>query len=130
MALDSFANVYLWQEMAAELLQKYTEELYNHCKAAFIEPRLELRALEPDDGNLPQETEYQLIVDADQQALITDIKALTRAVAERKQGVLRAGELKACLFGTHLYEPVLHAAKGSRTANQALHRNGWYSMAL
>ena len=114
MALDSFANVFLWQEIAAELLQKYTEELYNHCKAAFIEPRLELRALEPDDGNLPQETEYQLIVDADQQALITDIKALKRTITERKQGVLRAGGLKACLFGTHLYEPVLHAAKGSR----------------
>ena len=94
MALDSFANVFLWQEIAAELLQKYTEELYNHCKAAFIEPRLELRALEPDDGNLPQETEYQLIVDADQQALITDIKALKRTINERKQGVLRAGELK------------------------------------
>ncbi len=114
MTLDSFSNVHLWQEMAAELLQKYIEEFYNYCKAAFIEPRLELRELEPDDGNLPQEDEYQLIVDADQQALINDIKTLTREIAARKGGILQAGDLKGCLFANHLYEPVLHAAKGSK----------------
>ena len=114
MALDSFGNVYLWQEMAAELLRKYAAELYNHCKAAFIEPRLELRVLEPDDDNFPRESEYQLIVDADQQALIDDIKTLTQQINAGKPGLLRAGTLKACLFGAHLYEPVLHAAQGGR----------------
>ena len=112
MTLDNFGNVHLWQEMAAELLQKYTKEYYNYCKAAFIEPRLELRVLERN--HFPQEKEYQLIVDADQEALIADIQALTQEIAERKSGILWAGELKSCLFGTHLYEPVLHAAKGSR----------------
>ncbi len=114
MTLDSFSNVHLWQEMAAELLQKYIEEFYNYCKAAFIEPRLELRELESDDGNLPQEDEYQLIVYADQQALINDIKALTHEIAARKSGILQAGDLKGCLFANHIYEPVLHASKGSK----------------
>ena len=114
MTLDSFSNVHLWQEMAAELLQKYIEEFYNYCKAAFIEPRLELREMEPDDGNLPQEDEYQLIVYADQQALINDIKALTHEIAARKSSILQAGDLKGCLFANHIYEPVLHAAKGSK----------------
>jgi len=114
MEFSDFGNVALWQEMAAELLQKFSEEYYNYCKAAFIEPRLELREIEAGDGSLPEADEYQLIVDASETALINDIQSLTRDVSTRKAGVLRAGDLKGCLFGTHLYEPVLHAAKGSR----------------
>lgn len=114
MGFSEFSNVALWQEMAAELLQKFAEEYYNFCKAAFIEPRLELREIEPGDGSLPETDEYQLIVDASEAALINDIQSLTKEIAARKAGILRAGDLKACIFGTHLYEPVLHVAKGSK----------------
>ena len=114
MGFDSFSNVKLWQEMACELLQKYVEEYYNYCKAAFIEPRLELREIEPGDGNFPDSDEYQLIVDADEAALINDINSLAKDIAELKVGVLRAGDLKGCLFGNHLYEPVLHVLKGNK----------------
>ena len=114
MAFTDFLNVALWQEMAAELLQRFAEEYYNYCKAAFIEPRLELREIEKSDGSLPDADEYQLIVDASEVALINDIRTLTGEIAARKGGVLRARDLKACLFGSHLYEPVLHVAKGSR----------------
>jgi hypothetical protein len=114
MAFTDFSNVALWQEMAAELLQKFAEEYYNYCKAAFIEPRLELREIAAADGSLPDADEYQLIVDASEAALINDIQSLTGEIAGRKSGILRAGELKACLFGTHLYEPVMHVAKGSK----------------
>ena len=114
MEFSDFGNVALWQEMAAELLQKFSEEYYNYCKAAFIEPRLELREIEAGDGSLPEAEEYQLIVDASEAALINDIQNLTGEISARKAGVLRAGDLKGCLFDTHLYEPVLHAAKGSK----------------
>lgn len=114
MAFTDFANVSLWQEMAAELLQKFAEAYYNFCKAAFIEPRLELREITSGDGSLPDADEYQLIVDASEAALINDIKTLTGEIAARKGGILRAGDLQACLFGTHLYGPVLHVAKGSK----------------
>lgn len=114
MGFSDFGNVALWQEMAAELLQKFSEEYYNYCKAAFIEPRLELREIEVGDESLPETDEYQLIVDASETALINDIHNLTSEITTRKTGVLRAGDLKGCLFGTHLYEPVLHAAKGSK----------------
>ena len=114
MEFSDFGNVALWQEMAAELLQKFSEEYYNYCKAAFIEPRLELREIEAGDGSLPEADEYQLIVDASEAALINDIQSLTREIAARKAGVLRAGELRGCLFGAHLYEPVLHVTKGSK----------------
>ncbi|RVM25384.1 DEAD/DEAH box helicase [Sinorhizobium meliloti] len=114
MGFSDFLNVALWQEIAAELLQKFSEEYYNYCKAAFIEPRLELREIEAGDGSLPEADEYQMIVDASEAALINDIQSLTKEIAARKSGVLRTGDLKACLFGTHLFEPVLHVAKGSR----------------
>jgi hypothetical protein len=114
MEFSDIGNVALWQEMAAELLQRFSEEYYNYCKAAFIEPRLELREIEAGDGSLPEADEYQLIVDASETALINDIQNLTGEISARKAGVLRAGDLKGCLFGTHLYEPVLHAAKGSK----------------
>lgn len=114
MEFSDFGNVALWQEMAAELLQRFSEEYYNYCKAAFIEPRLELREIEAGGGSLPEADEYQLIVDASETALINDIQNLTGEISARKAGVLRAGDLKGCLFDTHLYEPVLHAAKGSK----------------
>ena len=47
-------------------------------------------------------------------ALINNIQSLTKQIATGKSGVLRAGGLKACLFGNDLYEPVLHVAKGSK----------------
>lgn len=114
MTFSDFSNVALWQEMAAELLQKFAEEYYNYCKAAFIEPRLELREIEAGDGRFPDANEYQLIVDASETALINDIHTLAGEIAARKSGILSARDLKGCLFGTHLYEPVLHVAKGSK----------------
>jgi hypothetical protein len=76
--------------------------------------RLELREIEAGDGSLPETDQYQLIVDASEAALINDIQSLTREIAAGKSGILRAGDLKGCLFGTHLYQPVLHVAKGSK----------------
>ena len=114
MAFDDPANIPLWQEMAAELLQKYAEEFYNYCKAAFIEPRLELRPLESDDANIPSTDFYQLIVDANESKLIADINTLAKEIAARKKGILTAGDIKGCLLASHLYEPVLHVRKGGK----------------
>lgn len=107
-------NISLWQEMACELLQKYCEEYYNYCKAAFIQPRLELRVIQPRDQNLPSEEEYQLIVDSDETALIEDILKLKEEIAANKQGILKANDLRACLFANHLYQPLLHVSKNSK----------------
>ncbi len=107
-------NISLWQEMACELLQKYCEEYYNYCKAEFIQPRLELRVIQPKDQNLPPEDEYQLVVDSNEKALIEDIVKLKAEISAKKQGILKINDLKACLFSNHLYQPLLHAAKGSK----------------
>lgn len=107
-------NVSLWQEMACELLQKYCEEYYNYCKAAFIQPRLELRVIQPKDDNLPAEEEYQFIVDSNEKTLIEDILKLKAEVAAKKQGILKINDIKACLFNNHLYQPLIHISQGSK----------------
>ena len=109
--ISDISNVFLWQEMASELVQKYCDELYNYSKAAFMEPRLELRPLTPEDNNIPNEKIYQLIVDSSEQVLIEDILALKKELKQSRQGILRLGHLKACLFDTHLYQPVMHVAE-------------------
>ena len=114
MAFADPANIPLWQEMAAELLQRYVEEFYNYCKSAFIEPRLELRPIENDDPNIPTADFYQLLVDANEAKLIADIDALSKEIAARKKGVLTAGDLKGCIVANHLYEPILHVRKGGK----------------
>ena len=114
MAKSDISNVFLWQEMASELIQKYCDELYNYSKATFMEPRLELRPLTPEDDNIPDKQEYQLIVDSSEQALIDDILALKKDLTLGKQGILKSGDLKACLFDVHLYQPVMHVAKNSK----------------
>ena len=114
MNFDDPSNIVLWQEMAAELLQKYAEEYYNYRKAAFIEPRLELRPLARDDQNIPTSDFYQLLVDSSETKLISDIEALSKELAAKKKGVLTTGDLKGCLLSNHLYEPVLHVRKGGK----------------
>jgi hypothetical protein len=107
-------NMFLWQEMASELVQKYCDELYNYSKSAFMEPRLELRTLTSEDDNFPVEQEYQLIVDSSEQTLIDDILSIKRDLNQEKREVLKSGDLKACLFDVHLYQPVMHVAKNSK----------------
>ena len=114
MSFSDPTNVHLWQEMAAELLQKYVEEYYNYKKAAFIEPRLELRPLEFDDPNMPTADFYQLIVDSNETKLISDINALSKEIADRRKGILTSGDLKGCFLSNHLYEPLLHVKKGGK----------------
>ena len=75
---------------------------------------MELRPLTNEDDNIPDEQEYQLIVDSSEQALIDDILNLKKSLEENEQGILKFGDLKAFLFDTHLYQPVMHVAKNSR----------------
>ena len=114
METAEIVNISLWQEMACELLQKYCEEYYNYCKAEFIQPRLELRVIQPQDQNLPPEDEYKLVVDSNEAALIEDIIKLKEEIAAKKQGILKINDLKSCLFNNHLYQPLIHIAKGSK----------------
>ncbi|MDE0681943.1 MAG: restriction endonuclease subunit R, partial [Candidatus Poribacteria bacterium] len=111
---SDFAGVSLLQQVAIELLKKYCDRLYNYRKREYIEPRLELRDLEPSDSNFPGEDEYQLIVDGDESQLIQAIRQIRRDLETRKDDLLRIGDLCACSFVHHLYQPLFHVRRGGK----------------
>lgn len=113
MAFDSFSNVAIWQNIAMELLKKYTEFYYQYCKASYIEPRLELRDLTREDENIPATNEYKIFVDASQEALVNKIRQFIEEVNARQSGLVDLGELKATWLDPHLYQPILHVNRGS-----------------
>ena len=111
---SGYENVQLWQQVAAELLKRYADHYYNYRKSEFIEPRLELRELTAADDNLPQEKEYQLIVDGSEEQLIQSIQQMKKDLEKSKDELLQIGDLFACNFGRHLYQPLFHVRKGGK----------------
>lgn len=116
----SYADIRLIQQVAVELVKRYCDHFYNYRKREYIEPRLELRELTPDDDNFPKDkdgkllTEYQLIVDGDETQVIAGIKKLAEEIAENKGDLLSAGDLFSCCFGRHLFQPLFHVRRGGK----------------
>jgi len=113
--LTGFEDILLLQQVASELLKRYCDHYYNYCKRLFIEPRLELRELTVEDDNVPREDAYQLIVDGSAEQVILSIEKLKKELEENKQTLLKEGELQACRFGMHLFQPLFHVRKGGKT---------------
>ncbi len=109
-----FDGVMLLQRVAMELLKRYCAHYYNYCKREFIEPRLELRELTPDDDNLPGDEFYQLIVNGDEEQVVLGIRRLKKELETRKDELLRVGDLSACKFGGHLFQPLFHVRRGGK----------------
>lgn len=104
----------LLQQVVVELLKRYCDHYYNYRKREYIEPRLELRGLKPEDDNIPQEEVYQLIVDGDEAQLIQGIMQIKRDLEQNKKGLLKAGDLSACKFDKHLFQPLFHVRRGGK----------------
>ena len=111
---QDYNDVFILQQIAIELLRRFTEKYYNHCKKSFIEPRLELRELNRDDDNLPVEELYRIIVDGDDHTLIQQIEKLKQDIIHSKKDLLEVSDLKACNFGKHLFQPLFHVRSGDK----------------
>lgn len=109
-----YEGILLLQQVISELLKRYCEHYYNYCKRLFIEPRLELRELTPNDDNLPKEEYYQLIVDGNEDQVILAIEQLKKEIEDRKKDLLSVGDLQVCYFGRHLFQPLLHVRRGGK----------------
>lgn len=109
---SDYYGVLLLQQVAASLLKQYCERYYIYCKREYIEPRLELRELTGDDELLPDEDHYQLIIDGDEAQIIQDIKRIKQDLDTNKDSLLRIGDIKACNFGKHLFQPLFHVRSG------------------
>lgn len=118
MAMNSYAHVRIWNQIAMELLKKYSKKYFLYAADEFIRPRLEVRELERGDDSLPKPDEcYQLTVDASELQLIGDIQKLKADIekelkAKKHRQLIDARLLKACILGNHLFQPLLYAQKG------------------
>jgi len=111
---DSFEGVLLLQQVASELLKRYCDHYYNYCKREYIEPRLEIRELTPEDDNIPKDEFYHLIVDGDEEQVIQGIQQIKKDLEQNRDMLLGPGDLKACNFGRHLFQPLLHVRRGGK----------------
>lgn len=112
LAPATFDGVLLLRRVASELLKRYCEHYYNYRKREYMEPRLELRELTPDDDNIPKEDFYQLVVDGDEEQAILDIQSIRKELELKKDALLKLGDLKACNFARHLFQPLFHVKRG------------------
>jgi hypothetical protein len=110
----TFDGVLLLQQVASELLKRYCDHYYNYRKREYIEPRLELRDLTPNDDNIPQEEFYQLIADGDEEEVIQGIQQIKKDLEQKKDNLLKIGDLNACNFGRHLFQPLFHVRSGGK----------------
>ncbi len=120
---ENYAGVLLFQQVALALLKKYCERYYKYREREFLEPRLELRELSPDDDNIPQEDFHRLIVDSNAQDVILQIKRMLKEIEQNKDDLLSIGQLNVCKFGSHLFEPLIHIQRGGKITNQPVALN-------
>lgn len=111
---QNFDEVFVLQQIATELLKRYCEKYYNFCKKSFIAPRLAMRELTREDDNLPTDDVYRIIVDAEDETLIAQIQKLKQEILTKKDKLISVGELRACNFSKHLFEPLLHVHSGGK----------------
>lgn len=98
-----------WQSIAFELLSMALERSFNFHKRKFLDPRMELVLLEKGHENLPGEENYTLVVEANEDYLIQDIRQLQADLASI--GWRTEGYVQGLRLGSHLYEPLLYSEK-------------------
>ena len=112
--------------VAAELLKRYAEKLYDYSKRQFIEPRLEIQELTQKDENIPKDgEEYVFNVDADDETLINHIQYLRTELAKKASAgkVIPAGDIRGLNFEIHLYQPLFHLKKQGEISIQPVSLN-------
>ena len=114
LAPATFDGVFLLQQVATELLKRYCDHYYNYRQREYIEPRLELRELTPDDDNIPKDDCYQIIVDSGEEQVIQGIRHIKKELEQKKNDMLEVRDLKACNFGGHLFQPLFHVRRGGK----------------
>jgi hypothetical protein len=114
LAPEDFEGVSLLQQVASELLKRYCEKLYRFRNDEFYKPRLELRDLASNDDNIPQEDVYRLIVDGDETQVVQWIQQVQEDLKKGKKDLLSMGDLNACNFKHHLFQPLFHVRRGGK----------------
>ena len=113
---QSFQDIRLLQNVAIELLKRYCDSYYNCKKREYLEPRMEYRELTARDALLPIEDEYMITVDATEAQVVNSVLKMRDAIAANRSDLSHFGDLFACNFSGHLYQPLFFARKTSDIA--------------
>ena len=115
------------QAIAEELLRRYAERLYNECKAAFYEPRLELCDITDEDLMLPPVDEFgdrlysfslEGATEAEAAQMAEDIRKLQEELKAKRDQLIEIGNIKAIRYQRHLYEPLFALKQKGRISIQ------------
>jgi hypothetical protein len=113
---SAWSRVELWQQMATELCKRYLDRFVKEQHAAFIEPRLEVRLLDPKHANLDMGDSYVLTIGASEAAWISDVERLRDDLATNKKDLVEVGQMRGLRFTNHLYQPLLRGDKEGRVS--------------
>lgn len=111
---DRYAGVRRLQRIALELLKGYCDRLYKYKKREFLEPRLQYQELTSEDDNIPEDPFYTITVDGSEDSLVTQLRRFAEKMASDEPPLEQFKKIKLCTFSRHLFEPLLHAARGSK----------------
>ncbi len=125
LTLSNAGSVRLWQEIVTALLKKYCDYYYKHRRTEYEKSFLEIRTLDLSDPNFSffngaDAHGYQLSVEASQQRLIDDLKALQSVIAAGRLPELdwQHTGLQPILFSRHLYQPLFYLHKDAKSGVQ------------
>lgn len=113
---QSFDDIRLLQNVATELLKRYCDSYYNCKKREYLDPRMEYQELSANDALLPSEAEYIITIDATETQLINSVHKMRDAIAAHHSDLPQAGDLFACNFSGHLYQPLFFVRKSGNIA--------------
>ena len=114
----NYADIRKLEAIAVELIAEYAAQYWRRRRAKWEYENLEVRTLDESDPNNVRE--YQLSVDATNETLIEDVRAL---VSNLREGPIYPLKLGVLLRDSHAYKPLLYKTGGGEVSVQPVPLN-------
>jgi hypothetical protein len=112
LAVHSFDQTKMWEDIASSLLKAYCDKLYNYEKNKYLSQFLEYQILDPMHPNFFDE--YKFYIEKTQEQLIENLKKLKHQIeSEEFKDKYEFSNIVAFEFSQHLYKPMLHFSSTS-----------------
>ena len=106
--LDNYDRVYLWQDIASSLVQKYCDQFYKACKSKWEASHREYKYLTTNDTNFI--TRQEIFVYKSHTSLINHINSIKQQIRRKNQSSdINFEHNTAIFFDKHLYQPLIYA---------------------
>ena len=112
---NSFEKVLMWQEIAATLLKKYCDHLYNAKRMDYEKDKLEYRYLDEVEAELLANgkpgnlfDEYTFLVEKSRTDIIEKLKELKAQIESGNFADWSFRSIFSFNFDRHLYKPLIH----------------------